>query len=70
MSKPQLLLAFRLPEPGIPGPAFLTREFNGKRYAVRKGYRLVPCEGACKNPFNDHCLSCAPLWGVKAVPDE
>jgi hypothetical protein len=39
-------------------------------YAVRKGYRLVPCDGACQNPMSDHCLSCAPLWGVRAVLDD
>jgi hypothetical protein len=43
---------------------------GARRYVVRKDYRLVPCDGACQNPMNDHCLSCAPLWGWKVVLDD
>ena len=58
------------PEDKAAPRGFNERSFLGKTYYVRTGYRLIACEGACKNPFSDHCLSCAPLWGVKAVPDE
>jgi hypothetical protein len=40
-------------------------------YYVRRGYRLEPCTGeAHENGHIDHCMRCAPAWGVIAVVDE
>lgn len=37
--------------------------------ACRDGYRLVPCQGeAHRNAHIDHCMLCAPRWGVVMVP--
>lgn len=43
-------------------PALLTPETE---YQRRKTGRKVPCTGeAHSNPYIDHCMRCAPEWGI------
>ena len=70
MSRSRLELAYRLGPGTDPRSGFRRVVWNGHVYAARIGYRLTECQGACQNPFNDHCMSCAPNWGVKAIPDD
>ena len=38
--------------------------------AVKKGHRLVPCDGeAHSNAHIDHCMQCAPRWGEVEIPE-
>lgn len=41
--------------------------FGDDMYFVRNGYLLTKCE---HEPYQDNCISCAPLWGVRAVKEQ
>jgi hypothetical protein len=48
---------------------FYAVRYDGRGYAVRVGYHLVPCTGpAHADPHIDNCGMCAPLWGVVPIP--
>lgn len=40
-------------------------------YCVRNGFHIEPCPGEAHGHevIQDHCLTCAPLWGVLVVDD-